>query len=195
MEPMTIWLRVWAVAADDTGGGTIWKLGGLRPFEDGPVYADNSIDALGRDILSRQGIVPIGVRHGGDLLWWHSTSWSPDGPRQWDNYIAVVHVPSGRLVQDRWPDALPVAPELLEAVGNPPPCGPCEEPAPRTLDTMFHGLKFLRDEMLLQAVGHVKNQIRENATTRAALAGTCWAAALEPFEETLPGLYQFGHAA
>ena len=177
-EPMTIWVELWPVVADDLG---LWLVSGEKPWRDGPVMADSSVHFMIESLLREHAIDPAGAKEGGDCLWLHSTSWRPDGPRQFDVYIAAVR--AGDLALAKWPDAKPITPDLLDqdnGRGKPPTHGPTEEPVPRTLDVLFHGL------------GHLKDQIRKNATTRAAV-GEVWRVQLEPYEETLAGMYQTPH--
>jgi len=172
LEPMTVWVEVWPVAADESG---LWLLSDGEPWLDGPVYADSSEDFLAKSMLSEHGITPA------ELLWTHFTSWHPDGPRHVDTYLAVVDL-KGAMACERWPHAAPVTPDLYDEVGKPPTHGATEEPAPRELDVLYH------------ALGHLKEQIRKNATTRAA-AGELVRAQLEPYEETLAGMYSEPHRA
>lgn len=177
-EPMTIWVEVWPVVADDIG---LWLISGSKPWRDGPVLADSSVHFTVESLLRLHRIDPRPAAEGGDCLMLHSTSWRPDGPRQWDTYIAAVRC--GDLALAVWPDAKPITPDLLDedaGRGKPPTHGATEEPVPRSLDVLFHGL------------GHFKDQIRKNGTTREAL-GDLWRTQLEPFEETLAGLYETPH--
>ncbi|HEX5567035.1 MAG TPA: hypothetical protein VFY14_08965, partial [Streptomyces sp.] len=116
-------------------------------------------------------------------LWVHSTSWYPDDPRHVDTYLAVVDL-AGSLACERWPHAAPITPGIYDEpeVGKPPAHGATEEPVPRLLDVLYHGL------------GHLKDQVRKNATTREAV-GELWRVQLEPFEETLAGMYSEPHQA
>lgn len=171
-EPMTVWVEVWPVAADETG---LWLLSGGKPWLDGPVMADNSEDFMAKSLLSEHGIAKD------DLLWTHFTSWHPDGPRHVDTYLAVVDLDAA-VACELWPHAAPITPDLYNdpEVGKPPTHGATEEPAPRVLDVLYH------------ALGHLKEQIRKNATTRAAV-GEVWRVQLEPYEETLAGMYETPH--
>lgn len=180
LEPMTVWVEVWPVAADNAG---MWLLSGSGPWEDGPVMADSSEHFAVESILRQHGIDPADAKDGGDCLWTHSTSWHPDGPRHVDTYLVVVDA-AGRVVRERWPHAAPVIPYIYDEpeIGTPPTHGATEEPEPRLLDVLYHGL------------GHLKDQIRKNATTRAAV-GDLWRVRLEPFEETLAGMYSAPHQA
>jgi hypothetical protein len=168
-EPMTVWAEVWPVAADDIG---LWLLGGDDWWREGPIMADSS-EHFEIELLLRGH----GVRMD-DVLWLHSTSWRPEGPRHMDTYIAAVD--AGPVACERWPRARPIDPDLYDAVGRPPTHAATEEPVPRWLDVIFHGL------------GHLKDQMRKNATTRAAV-GELWRQRLEPFEETLAGMYETPH--
>jgi hypothetical protein len=184
-EPMTTWDEVWAVVADDEG--QLWLLGGCDrdAWLDGPVMADNSEHAMVQSILRKHGINPgdaADPADAGELLMLHSTCWRPDGPRRIDTFLVAVKADG--VVLERWPDALPITPDLYGdgggAPGKPPTHGATEEPVPRELDVLFHGL------------GHFKQQMRVNGTHRAAL-GEPWRIALEPFEETLAGMYETPH--
>lgn len=177
LEPMTIWGELWIVTADDMG---LWKIGGIAPLRDGPVYADNSIHFLIESLLSKNGFDPRPPAQGGDCLMIHSTSWRPYGPRMLHTYLAAVR-PRG-LAMDTWPDAIPITPDLwaADAAGKPPTHGATEEPIPRTLDVLIHG------------IGHFKWQINHNATHRRAL-GTLWRMGVRPFKETLAEMYEEIH--
>lgn len=180
LEPMTIWVEVWPVVADEAG---LWLISGQRPLRDGPVMADSSVHFMVESLLRGQHIDPRPVAEGGDCLMLHSTSWRPDGPRQWDTYVAAVQ--SDDLALAIWPDAKPITPDLLDedaGRGKPPTHGATEEPMPRVLDVLFHGL------------GHFRDQISKNGTARESL-GELWRVQLEPFEETLAGMYSEPHRA
>jgi len=174
LEPMTVWVEVWPVAADEAG---LWLLSDGEPWLDGPVMADSS-EHFTVDMLLRSRSIAAD-----DLLWLHSTSWHPDGPRHVDTYLAVVDL-AGSPACELFPHAVPITPDLYghPEVCKPPTHGATEEPVPRELDVLFH------------ALGHLKDQIRKNATTRGAV-GEVWAARLEPFEETLAGMYSERHQA
>lgn len=171
-EPMTVWVEVWPVAADETG---LWLLSGGEPWLDGPVMADNSEDFMAKMLLRGNGITDD------DLLWTHFTSWHPDGPRHVDTYLAIVDIGAGSVFE-RFPRATPITPGIYDnpEVGKPPTHGATEEPVPRSLDVLYH------------ALGHLKDQIRKNATTRAAV-GDLMRDHLEPYEETLAGMYETLH--
>ena len=171
LEPMTVWVEVWPVAADEMG---LWLLSGGDSWRAGPVMADSSEHFEVEMLLREQGIGPD------DVLMLHSTSWRPDGPHHIDTYMAAVD--AGPVALERWPGAVPIDPSLYDAVGRPPTHGATEEPVPRWLDVVFHGL------------GHFKQQMRANATHGAAL-GEPWRTQLEPFEETLAGMYAERHVA
>ena len=113
----------------------------------------------------------------------HSTGWHPDGPRHVDAYLAVVDL-EGAVACEKWPHAAPITPDIYDEpeVGKPPTHGATEEPVPRLLDVLYH------------ALGHLKDQTRKNATTRAAV-GDVWRVQLEPYEETLAGMYSERHVA
>lgn len=177
-EPMTVWVKVFAVAADKTG---LW-LSGNDGWLDGPVMADSSEHFMVQSLLREHGIDPADVKDGGDCLMLHFTSWHPDGPRHVDTCVVAVRCDG--LALDMWPDARPITPDLYDDpdIGPPPTHGATEEPMPRELDTLIHGL------------GHYKWQIKNNAEHRRAL-GRLWRVQLEPFRETLAGMYQREHRA
>lgn len=174
LEPMTVWAEVWPVAADEAG---LWLLSGGEPWRAGPVMADSSEHFEVGMLLSEHGI------REDDLLWIHSTSWHPDGPRHVDTYLAVVNL-GAAIAFERFPHAAPITPDIYDdpEVGKPPTHGATEEPVPRVLDVLFH------------ALGHLKDQMRKNGTTRTALGDT-WRVHLEPYEETLAGMYEAPHTS
>lgn len=172
LEPMTVWVEVWPVAADEAG---LWLLSGGEPWRDGPVMADSSEHFMVEMLLREHDI------RMDDMLWIHSTSWYPDGPRHVDTYLAVVDL-AGAVACEQWPHAAPIVPGIYDEpeVKKPPTHGAAEEPVPRLLDVLYHGL------------GHLKDQMRKNATTRMAVGDT-WRVQLEPYEETLAGMYETPH--
>jgi hypothetical protein len=170
-EPMTSRVEVWPVAADTAG---IWLLSGddaWRPRL--PIPADSEPHAEVELTLAQHG-----ATEGVALL--HSTSWRVDGPSVVLTYIAVIR-PRG-LVLDEWPHALPITPEVVEAVGQPPTHGPTEVPVPRYIDVVAHSVRhvaYLRDT---------------DATSRDAL-DEHWLRALEPMRPALAGMYEIQHRA
>lgn len=171
LEPMTVWVEVWPVAADEIG---LWLLSGGEPWTAGPVMADSS-EHFEVEMLLRGNAV-----HLDDVIMMHSTSWRPEGPRHIDTYMTAID--AGPVALEKFPGAVPIDPGLYDEAGKPPTHGATEEPVPRWLDVVFHGL------------GHFKQQMRVNATHRAAL-GPLWRTRLEPFEETLAGMYAEPHRA
>lgn len=178
-EPMTIWVKVFPVVADGVG---LWLISGDDGWLDGPVMADSSEHFMVESLLRQHHIDPRPVSEGGDCLMLHFTSWHPDGPRHVDTNIAAIHCDD--LALARWPGATPITPDLYAdpSIGQPPTHGATEEPMPRELDTLIHGL------------GHYKWQINNNATHRKAL-GRLWRVQLQPFKETLAGMYEREHQA
>ncbi len=133
-EPMTVWVEVWPVAADQAG---IWLVSGAdawRPHL--PVMADSEPWAEAKLELSEHGALD-------DLLLLHQTSSRVDGPRFIAAHVAVIDF-YGDPVRARWPEARPVSLALAEAVGKPPTHAPTEAPTPRYIDVLYHGLRHLR---------------------------------------------------
>ena len=85
LEPMTAWVR--SGPSPPTRRPVAAQR--RRPWLDGPVMADNSEHFMVESLLREHGINPDG------LLWVHSTSWDPDGPRHVDTYLAVVNLGAG----------------------------------------------------------------------------------------------------
>lgn len=179
-EPMTVVAEVWPVAADETG---LWLLSGGDALRAGHVVpADGDVDHEIQMLLWRIGITP------GDTMAKHSTSWRPDGTSIILTYVAAVECPD--FARATWPEATPITLELAEAVGKPPTHAANEPPVPRVIDVLFHGL------------GHFKYLISvppgrtlpRNGEMAAALKPP-WPEHLEPFEETLAGMYSQRHRA
>jgi hypothetical protein len=168
-EPMTVWVEVWPVAADEVG---IWLLSGddaWRP--DLPVMADNEPHADVELLLAEHDALDAAA-----LL--HSTSWRVDGPRVILTYMAVIRCPT--LVREHWPTARPISIRVARAVGRPPTHAPVEPPAPRYIDVLMHGLRHLR--FLLDT----------DATAAAAL-DEAWRQHLASFEPALTSMYDQLH--
>ncbi|MFC0533959.1 hypothetical protein [Phytohabitans kaempferiae] len=167
-EPMTVWVEVWPVAADQVG---VWLLSGDDALRSSlPVAADSEphfeVEAL---------LAAADMRNDTVLL--HSTSWRPDGPRVVLTYVAVVQGGSlERLVRDRWTTALPVSLELADAVGRPPEHRPDAPPVPRYVDVLLH------------AVRHLRFLLDTDASNRAALDAN-WARHLGALTPALAGMY------
>jgi len=170
-ELMNVMVEVWPVAADETG---LWLVSGEDAWRDGPVPADGDVHYM---VESLMWYHRLAVR-GGVMM--HSTSWRPDGPHVVLTYIAAIRREG--LVMDAWPEAVPITVELARAVGKPAPHGPTEPPVPRYIDVLFHALR------------HVKYLYDHDATNREAM-GALWGQHLEPFEETLAGMYSERHVA
>lgn len=171
LEPMTVRVEVWPVAADEIG---IWLLGGgdaLRPAL--PVMADSDPHAEMELCLSERKLRD-------DAVWLHSTSWRPEETSIVLTYLAALRRPG--LVRDHWQDALPVSPNLLGAVGKPFTHAPDAPPVPRYIDVLLHGL------------GHMAYLVTpgRDATTAAALVDP-WPTHLAAFEPTVAGMYSEPH--
>ncbi|MFI6522185.1 hypothetical protein ACIBF1_42015 [Spirillospora sp. NPDC050679] len=168
LEPMSVRVEVWPVAADSVG---LWLVSDGDAWRSGPVPADSEPHAEVEYVLSQ---------HGGsdkvDLL--HSTSWRVDGPAVYLTYMAVVHC-SG-LVREEWPNALPIGMELFDAVGKPPEHSPVEAPAPRYIDVLLHGIRHLR--FLL-----------DNDTANAAAFSDAWRDQLTRIQPAIATMYDRHH--
>jgi len=173
MEPMTVRVEVWPVAADDVG---IWLVGGGDAWRNTlPVMADSEPHAEVELLLSQHSARD-------SVTWLHSTSWRPEGTSVMLTYLAALRT-SGP-VRVEWPDALPVSPDLLSAVGKPFPHAADAPPVPRHIDVLLHGLGHMAT---LTAPGR-------DATTAAALTGH-WTQHLTAFEPTVAGMYSERHSA
>ena len=170
-EPMNVIVEAWPVAADETG---LWLVSGDDAWRYGAVMADSDVHFEVEMLLAENG---IGVNDRAAL---HSTSWRPDGPHIVLTYMAVID-PAG-LVLGRWPDALPVTADLVEAVGKPPTHAANRGPRPalhRCPEPWPEDLKHLM----------------EHDATNAAAMGELWERHLEPFAPALAGMYSERHAA
>ena len=172
-EPMRVVAEVWPVAADEAG---LWLLSGAGSWQHGCVPADGDVHFEVESLLWDHEILPE------QTAALHSTSWRPDGPSVVLTYVAVVKAPA--LVRDLWPDALPVAPELAKAVGNPPTHAAAEAPVPRDVDVLLHGLRHLS---YLAEPGR-------DAETSAAM-GETFRRHLKAFTPALAGMYSQRHRA
>ena len=166
-EPMQIWVEVWPVAADSAG---IWLVSGSDAWRaDLPVMGDSEPHFDVELELSGHGVK-------NDVALLHSTSWRADGPRVLLTYVALLQVPGGSLVRDRWPDALPIGPGLADAVGAPPTNPPAEAPMPRYIDVLLHAVRHLR--FLLDTDGAARTVMDDH-----------WRRHLEDFTPALAGMY------
>jgi hypothetical protein len=173
MEPMTVRVEIWPVAADQLG---VWLVSGGDAWRDAlPVMADSEPHSDVELLLSRRGARDA-------VVWLHSTSWRTENTSVVLTYLAALRTPE--LVRVTWPDALPVSPDLLDAVGKPFTHAPDAPPVPRHIDVLLHGL------------GHMATLIEpgRDATTAAALDGP-WQQHLTVFEPTMAGMYSEPHVA
>jgi hypothetical protein len=169
LEPMTVRVEVWPVAADRIG---LWLISGDDAWRSDAVMADGDVHFEVEMLLHEHGISDT------DIAALHSTSWRPDGPAVVLTYMAVVKAEDVVLV--RWPHARPVTAELTEAAGKPPTHAATEPPVPRYLDVLYHGLRHLHHLAIHDA-------------TNAAAMGKLWRDHLEPFEPALSGMYSDPH--
>lgn len=162
-EHMAVRVEVWPIAADRSG---IWLLA-AEPWRSSPIPADGSPAAEVEMVLWANGPEA-------SVAAVHSTSWRLTEPSVTLTYVAVVQVDD--LVQDWWPDARPITPELAAEVGKPYPHHPAGEPVPRDIDVLMHALRHLR--FLLDT---------DTSTTTAL--GHWWAHHLADWTPALAGLY------
>jgi hypothetical protein len=165
LEPMTVRVEIWPVAADSAG---LWLVSGDDAWRSGAVMADNEPHAEVEDVLSQHDAL-------GDAELVHSTSWRADGPHVILTYVVPLRVRS--LVRDQWPHARPIGLALASAVGKPPPNDPVEPPAPRYIDVLMHALR------------HLRFLIDTDATNRDAMDPTL-RRHLEPLEPALAKMYE-----
>ena len=170
LEPMTVRVEVWPVAADRIG---LWLASGADAWRTDAVMASSSPHAEIELELFRHGALDrVAVMH--------STSWRADGTSVIVTYMAVIKT-SG-LVRERWPLALPISLDLADAVGKPPTHSPVEPPAPRYVDVLHHGLRHL-------------HYLMDHDVTNAAAMGELWRRHLEPLEPALATMYDVQHEA
>lgn len=169
LEPMTVRVEVWPVAADEIG---LWLISGQDAWQSDNVFADGDLHYEVEFLLAEHEITTPAALH--------STSWRPDGTAVVLTYMAVIRTPG--YVRDRWPAAAPLTPALADAVGRPPTHAATEAPVPRHVDVLLHGLRHLK-------------YLYEHDATNAAAMGDPWARHLAPFESALAGLYSERHDA
>jgi hypothetical protein len=163
-ENMGVRVEIWPIAADETG---IWLVSGQDAWRPSlPVMSDNEPHAdVELELYSH------GVRDKVTLI--HSTSWRVDGPATILTYVAVVRTEG--LVRETFPTALPIGPELVDAVGRPPTASPTGAPSPRYIDVLMHALRHLRflietDAESRDAMGHLlREQLAPLAPALAAM--------------------------
>jgi hypothetical protein len=165
IEPMTVRLEIWPVAADARG---IWLLSGMHPWEPPlPVMADCEPHSDVELTLSAHGVRD-------DTVLIHSTSWRVDGPCVRLTYVAVIR-PVGPI-SELWPDARPVTADVAYAAGRPAVHGATEPPMPRRIDVLLH------------AIRHLWFLLDSDASASAALIEP-WPSHLFALEPALAGLY------
>lgn len=164
-DHMGVRIELWAAAADKTG---IWLVnGGGEAWLSDRLDADSQVHAEVLDLAGQH--VPAAL-----LPVIHSPSWRQEGPGVILTYIAVASAPEH--VQDFWPGALPVTPELLGATGRPWPHAAEAPPVNRYVDVLLH------------AVRHLAFLDGTDAGVRKALTRD-WKNHLAEWEPALSGLY------
>jgi hypothetical protein len=165
MGMMPTYVEVWPVAADAT---SIWLVSGPEAWcSTLPVEADSGPHAEVELVLSMHGLDT-------DPALIHSTSWRRSGPVMILTYLVIVPVTGD--VRAPFPDARPVGPVFTEAIGKPPSHGPADEPAPRDIDVLIHGLRHLA-------------HLRSTNTRNAEAMDEHWGSHLDGLEPALAGLY------
>lgn len=164
LEPMTVHVEVWPLAADHFG---IWLLSGDDALRSGPVLADNEPHAELEYVLDKHNMLDTTA-----LV--HSTSWRVDGPAVVLTYVAIVK--TADLVRSQWPKSLPISTALPNEVGKPIPNEPTDAPAPRYIDVLMHALRHLR--FLL-----------DTDSTNAAAMDDSWRLHLNSLQPALAGMY------
>jgi hypothetical protein len=171
MDHAGVTLEVWPLAADETG---IYLLTGLGPW--------TAQTAMSADSSPHDEVLILAYQHGGlkpsDLVYVHSPSWRYDEPRVVLTYVVVINC-SGPVVE-HWPNAAPIGPVLLQAVGRPIPHEATARPTPRFIDVVAH------------AVRHIRHELDNNDETAAALSEH-WRTHTAELQPALAGLYR-GHA-
>jgi hypothetical protein len=163
-EHMGALVEVWPLAADSAG---IWLLSGDDAWRSGRIDADGSPQSELEYVLWEHG---VHERTG----YAHSTSWRVDGPHILLTYMAVIGI--DELARDDWPNASPISIRLATAVG-PARSGPAlNEPIPRHIDVLLHGIRHLR--FLLDT----------DATAQRALTAP-WPRHLSGLDPALSGMY------
>lgn len=166
MEPMTVRVEIYPLAADEGG---LWSLGGLRTVTpELVVMADSEPHAEVELAMARFGLTTD------DVVALHSTSWRAEGTSVVLTYMAVVNL--DRPARERFPQALPVTLEASGKAGKPIPHHPAEAPTPRYIDVLLHGIRHL-------------HWLIEHDAPFAAVLNDHWRRALAPLKDLLAGLY------
>lgn len=171
LEPMTVRVEVWPLAADEVG---IWLLSGSDAWRSPAIMADSEPHTEVEFQLATHDVPGAAVLH--------STSWRTEGTSVIVTYVAVID--AGSAVRVAWPAALPVTTVLAAEVGKPPTHAPTEAPAPRYIDVLMHGLRHLR--WLADPA---------NDATSAAAFPAYWRQHLAPLEPALATMYDEPHRA
>jgi hypothetical protein len=123
--------EVWPLAADEQG---IWLLSGEGPWPTDPIHADSSAVAECEWELTQHGAAAV--------IGPHQSSSREDGPAGIWTHFAVIDCQGP--IRATWPDALPVPPKLVKAVGKPPTHAANAAPAEiRLVDVLHHALRHI----------------------------------------------------
>lgn len=167
---MPVRVELWPLAADGLG---IWLLSD-DAWRSGNVASDSEPHAEAGWLIDEHlaGAQPVLT---------HSTSWRVDGQAVILTYVAIFPF-AGDFVCDTWPDAMPIAPRMLEVVGRPPTHGAAEPPAPRYIDVLMHSIR------------HLRFLAGTDETARQAMS-SAWRTSLAAWEPALSGMYAEPHRA
>ncbi|MDF5751946.1 hypothetical protein [Spongiactinospora sp. TRM90649] len=161
-------VEVWPISADQVG---LWLISGQDAWRSDAIRQDSDPHSAVEALLEEHQTADV------KLL--HSTSWRADDTAVILTYVAVVGC-SEELALDRWPRAVPISPELPDAVGKPIEVTATEAPFPRYIDVLMHGLRHL--QFLLQT----------DSSAREALCDV-WRGHLAGFRSALAGMYDHKH--
>jgi hypothetical protein len=187
LEPMTVWNDVWGISGDETGLYLL-DIGPWQPGMYVTAYTEPAADVR-QELCDRGVYIPesedgtqpemVPAVRRGRLAYLHNTSNRVDGPRLVLTHIAVIDC-EGDLVLDAFPQALGIDLNVFELFGPPPTHASTDVPTPRDIDTFFHGL------------GHLIDQINRNGTARRDIPRTVQEL-LAPMAATLGGMFQRPH--
>jgi hypothetical protein len=177
-RPMLTYSEVWPLGADEA---SIWLLSG----DVGPWPSEYISDQSDQQTMAEIELIQHGVTIGDGVL--HSTSWRVDYSKEADRnfgiYTFMAVVPINGLVLDRWPNAMPITPELSRQLGQPPSHGAAELPEVPYWFALKHGLRYLE-----QGVRHLR-YLRDTDTDIRVALDDHWRQHLEAFAPELARMY------
>jgi len=165
---MTLRVEIWPLTADSTG---IWLIAGEDgPWQSEPVTVDSTPHKEVEALLAQHQVLE-------DVRLLHGTSTRSEGTSDIRTYVAVVECPD--LAVGRWPQSIPITPELPATIGKPFAAHPAKAPVPRYADVLLH------------AVRHLHFLLYADSIARPVLDGI-WAKHLAAFRPALSGMYEHG---